>query len=378
MKRILKPGWNCSEIYDVQEAGLLIDGRSYFKTLYQTAQKAKKYILFAGWQFDSNVQLLRGKDEETAKQETAFLPFLQSLCEQQEKLEVYILAWDYSILFAMDREWFQDVIFNWGSHEHIHYRFDSNHAVGASHHQKFVVIDGQISFVGGLDISSGRWDDRRHLSSNRQRVNADKKPYEPYHDMQACLAGPVSVQLVHVFQERWRIAGGGDLNLPSTDTENIQVEVNDMLPIEASKVALSQTYARTIVPETEPVQEIRNLCRDAILSAQKLIYIENQYFSSQVVFQALLERMKDKNSPKINIILILPKKPHAFVEEISIGLIQAKVLDALKETATHEGHYLGIYYTLSGRGKDDNPATYIHSKLLIIDDIGGGRVCLDS
>ena len=79
--------------------------------------------------------------------------------------------------------------------------------------------------------------------------------------------------------------------------------------------------------------------------------------------------MKDKNSPKINIILILPKKPHAFVEEISIGLIQAKVLDALKETATHEGHQLGIYYTLSGRGKDDNPATYIHSKLLIIDDI---------
>jgi phosphatidylserine/phosphatidylglycerophosphate/cardiolipin synthase-like enzyme len=223
--------------------------------------------------------------------------------------------------------------------------------------------------VGGLDISSGRWDDRRHLSVNSERVDSNKKPYEPYHDMQAFLSGPVCLQLSRLFQERWKNAGGGDLIVPEVEKGEDQITVNDMLPIETSRVALSRTYARTIVPETKPVREIRNLFRDAILSAENLVYIENQYFSSQVIFQALIQRMNNENLPKINIVLILPKKPHAFVEEISLGIIQAKVLHALKETARLKGHDLGIYYTLSGKGTHDDPGTYIHAKLAIIDDM---------
>jgi phosphatidylserine/phosphatidylglycerophosphate/cardiolipin synthase-like enzyme len=312
--------------------------------------------------------LLRGQDKEAIDQETAFLPFLESLCKKNEQLNIYLLAWDFSVLFAMDREWFQDMIFNWTSSKRIHYRFDSSHAVGASHHQKFVIIDGYISFVGGLDISSGRWDDRRHLSSNSERVDANKKHYEPYHDMQALLTGPVSRQLVRLFQERWKKAGGDHLNLPEVKTKSDHLEVSSLLPLESSQVALSRTYARTIVPETEPIREIRNLYRDAILSAEKLVYIENQYFSSQVIFRALIDRMNDEKLPKTNIVLIIPKKPHAFVEEISLGLIQAKVLHILKETAKRTGHGLGIYYTLSGKGNDNDPVTYIHAKLVSVDD----------
>lgn len=31
-----------------------------------------------------------------------------------------------------------------------------------AHHEKLVVIDQQIAFVGGIDLAYGRWDDHRH------------------------------------------------------------------------------------------------------------------------------------------------------------------------------------------------------------------------
>jgi hypothetical protein len=44
------------------------------------------------------------------------------------------------------------------------------------------------------------------------------------------------------------------------------------------------------------------------------------------------------------------------------------MLDSLKKTAEHEGHALGIYYTLAEGGEKNDIATYIHSKLIIVDD----------
>lgn len=31
-----------------------------------------------------------------------------------------------------------------------------------AHHEKIVVIDQSVAFVGGIDLAYGRWDDREH------------------------------------------------------------------------------------------------------------------------------------------------------------------------------------------------------------------------
>jgi len=31
-----------------------------------------------------------------------------------------------------------------------------------SHHEKFVIVDQTIAFMGGIDLCYGRWDDERH------------------------------------------------------------------------------------------------------------------------------------------------------------------------------------------------------------------------
>ena len=53
-----------------------------------------------------------------------------------------MLAWDYSMLYSLDREWFQDWHFNWSTNERLKFCYDRGESFDASHHQKFVVIDG--------------------------------------------------------------------------------------------------------------------------------------------------------------------------------------------------------------------------------------------
>lgn len=364
---ILKPGHNCQGIYDVHETGLIVDGCDYYRAFFHAAKKARHYILIAGWQFDSDVPLLRGKNAQEAGSDVRLLPFLNKLCEDNPELKIYMLAWDFSVIFALDREWFQQVIFNWTTNKRLHFRFDSGHAIGASHHQKFVVIDGQFAFVGGLDICSNRWDDRRHLSKNKYRKNPDGKPYEPYHDLQSYHIGPAALKIAELFKLRWLYSGGGELSLPSLQ-EDFRIKIENVLPITHDRVAISRTQGKAVVPLLDSIQEIRHLYLDAISAAEKLIYIENQYFSSQAVYKALSDRMKDKSRSRLQIIIILPRKPHAFIEEITMGIVQGKMFRSLKGIASREGHDLGIYYRLSSSKDFKKHPTYIHAKLLLIDD----------
>ncbi|MBE0555999.1 MAG: phospholipase [Proteobacteria bacterium] len=365
MKKILKPGRNCLGIFGASENGLLIDGRDYYKAFYEAARQARRYILITGWQFDSTVKLLRGDDAEGGGA-VAFRDFLNELCAANRELEIYILAWDFSIIFSLEREWLQDWIFEWTTNDQIHFRFDSTHAVGASHHQKFVVIDGQIAFAGGMDICSDRWDDRKHLPDNPQRVNENGRAFGPYHDVQSFHRGEAAAKLAELFLERWERSAGEKIDLPSV-TGNTPA-INAQIRIDSERVALSRTLPRTHASSQDSVKEVKYLFEDAIGSAEKLIYIENQYFTSRSVYAALVNRMVAARGERIQVVIVLPKTPNAFSEEVSLGVVQTRLLRSLRNAASKTGHDLGIYYTGSiGKTGVEKP-TYIHSKILLVDD----------
>lgn len=353
-------------VYPVERTGLLIDGRDYYATFHHVASKATRYVLLAGWQFDTDVSLVRGDDAHGASDEVRLLPFLTGLCEQNPELAVYVLAWDFHPILSMDREWFQDWIFRWRANERVRFRFDSAHPMGASHHQKFAVIDGAVAFAGGLDICSNRWDDRRHLAGDPLRVDAKGNPYGPYHDIQSFQVGPLAERLSEVFAKRWLDSQGEELRLPPPK-EPEGLDFSSGIPLEAEAAGVSRTQGKTIVPEKDSIREIRSLYLEAIGSAEELVYMENQYFSSQAVYRALLERMQATGRPKLEVVIILPSRPHAFVEEVSMGAAQARMLRSLKAAASSAGHSLGMYYSLSGSNGAAVP-TYIHAKLLLVDD----------
>jgi hypothetical protein len=61
----------------------------------------------AGWQFDNRVELLRGEDAVDAAHPTHFIGLLRDLCERRPELEVYLLEWSPSFLFALSASRFR-------------------------------------------------------------------------------------------------------------------------------------------------------------------------------------------------------------------------------------------------------------------------------
>ena len=362
---VLKPGVNCMGVYQAEETGVLVDADDYYRAFYHTAQTARSYLLLAGWQFDSEVRLLRGEEEHSSSGEVRFLQFLERLCETNPHLQIYILAWDFSTVFSLEREWFQDIIFNWTTNKRMHFRFDSAHATGATHHQKFVIADGVIAYVGGMDICSSRWDDRRHMRDNPERIDVDGTKYGSYHDIQTYHTGPIVGVLLDLFRQRWRDSGAGELKLPAAGALMPTIPAG-AFPLPVRQVAVSRTVAHTPLTGQQEVHEIRHLFVDAIMSAQSLIYLESQYFSSQAIYWSLVARMTMPDRPRLQIILMLPDRL-PLTEELFLGLPQMRMIRSLQQVAEMTGHTLCVYSSAE-MDHGNRKMTFIHSKLLLIDD----------
>lgn len=363
---ILKPGLNCMGIYQTGETGVLTDACDYYRAFYHAASEARSYILLTGWQFDSEVRLLRGEEAKNAAMDVRFLRFLEALCERTPQLEIYILAWDFSAVFSLEREWFQDFLFDWTINERLHFRFDSVHASGATLHQKVVIVDGKIAFSGGMAICSNRWDDRYHFEYNTERTDIEGSIYGAYHDIQSYCTGPVVKVLFDLFIKRWLDCGGEALKLPAVHSR-IELDAAEPFPLPTHHVAVSRTQARIDRIGQKGIHEIRQLCIDAILSADRLIYLESQYFSSQAIYGSLIARMTSPDRSLLQIIMILPDRL-PFNEELFLGLPQVKLLRSLQQVAEKTGHSLRVYSSTALEDDGKRRMTFIHSKLLLVDD----------
>jgi phospholipase D1/2 len=359
---IVQIGRNAWRRVDADDSGVIVDAAAYYHAVYCAAIRAQGYVLMSGWQFDSGVPLLRGADVPVSA-DVRFLKLLDNLCRQRPALRVYLLAWDFHLIFAGEREWLQRVIFHWRTSPNLQFRFAGHPSAGGSHHQKFVVVDGGLAFLGGMDVCEGRWDDRRHLADNPLRLSRGR-PQKPYHDVQAWLAGRDPARaLEDLFRERWHRAGGPPLQLPSAGFPKIPTR--DSVPIGGTTAALSRTGRR---PDGTTIREVECLFQDAMAAADRVIYIETQYFSSRRMRQALVHRMRAPGRPRPEIVIVVNERAEALKEELAVGLRQAQNLAVLRDVASETGCALGCYFSLCDGSQTTFRATYIHSKLMIVDD----------
>src|SRR5687767_2836183 len=122
VRAILAPGRNCWKSARAEVSGVLVDAADYYRAFYAAARQAQRSIILSGWQFDRGVPLVRGQDAPPGA-EVRLLPFLNQLCEKNSELEVYILAWDFNVVFALEREWMQTLYFQWATNERLQFRF---------------------------------------------------------------------------------------------------------------------------------------------------------------------------------------------------------------------------------------------------------------
>lgn len=366
MTPLLVPGLTCAQVIPAPRAGVLVDGHDFYKAVYDACCKAEKSIVMAGWQFESNVQLMHGKDAECCEHPTELVAFLRELCEQKPELEVHILAWDASAVFTFERQPLQRFFFSVRGHKRIHYKMDNAHPFGASQHQKLVVVDRSIAFVGGLDICQSRWDARKHEAEDAERHTVHGKSYPPFHDVQAYVTGESVDTLRDWFCERWSKAQGHEIPVRELPRRDIEVKATFEIT-DANVIGLARTLPRMDEPHTARVSELFELHMRAIANAERVIYMENQYFSCDEIGHAFEARMR-RGGPPLDIVIVLPEKSAGFKERISIGVYQQRILERLGRVAKDTGHRLGVYYQASKDRKGNDVPVFIHAKVLAVDD----------
>jgi phosphatidylserine/phosphatidylglycerophosphate/cardiolipin synthase-like enzyme len=366
-----KTAWR---VHERVRSGLLIDADDYYRAFYVAASQAKRSILILGWQFDSDVQLLRGDDlpEGSDPRDYQLIAVLDRLCRERPELEVKMLAWDHSVIFSLEREVLQKIVFDITTVARLQFQTDGTVPLGGSHHQKVAIIDGQVAFMGSADICQDRWDTSAHVSQDPRRISRNDVAHKPYHEVQAVFGGVAARLFVDLFAQRWEHATGTKLDtdrlIAPDDHDDLFARIPVTLPMPAAPVGFSRT-----VPAGEDrhhVHEIRDLYVRAIQRAERMIYIETQYVTSSCVRDALVSRMKDTTRPKLDIVMVLPQKPEKLKEEVFIGGTQADVVSDIVAASLETGHSLGIYDVAVPNGSGvDSTFVYIHAKLMIIDDV---------
>ncbi|MGB1110401.1 MAG: VTT domain-containing protein, partial [Gammaproteobacteria bacterium] len=280
--------------------------------------------------------------------------------KRRPELHIYLLSWDFNMVYAAERELLPALRLRLQAPRRFHFKLDGKHPSGASQHQKLVVIDDQLAFVGGIDLSRWRWDSSEHRPDDERRQDPNGKPYPPFHDMMWCLQGPVARKLGDLARDRWKRAHGRRI---SPVGKRVKAPWPDSVPAmhRDAAIAIARTYpAYRHHPE---VREVERLYLDAIQSARRHIYIENQYFTASKLADALSARLAEDDGPEV--ILVLPRQTGGWLEQMTMDVLRGRVVKRMQDADEHGR--LRVYYPHQP-GLADDECISVHAKFLNVDD----------
>ncbi len=355
---LLKPCDNCWRVEHADRVAFLVDGACYFHVFREAAKNARRSLLILGWDFDSRFQLVReGPDDGFP---TAIGEFLENLVERSRQLRIHVLDWDYSMIYAPGREWLPWYKMDWATGRRLRFHLDGRHPFGASHHQKIVVIDDRLAFVGGLDFALGRWDTPAHRAGDPRRRDLDRTIPQPYHDVQAMVGGPAARALGELVRRRWYAATGDELREPDLSREHDPWPDGVAADLADVDVGIARTFPE--YGNQREVREVERLLLDAIAAARGSIYIEQQFFTSGKLGDALAGRLGESGGPEV--VLVLPRETVGWLSRATMDVLGARLVKRLRAADRHGR--LRVYYP-DVPGLDDQ-CINMHAKVLIIDD----------
>lgn len=359
---LLAPGRNCWRVAKADRVAFLIDAADYYRAFRDAVERAERSVFIVGWDIDSRVRLVR--DDERGASSPGLPPtlgeFLRAAAARRRTLHIHVLVWDFAMVYALEREWLPHFKLQWRGHRRLHVQMDDQHPVGSCHHQKIVVVDDRVAFVGGLDLTRSRWDTPEHRPDDPRRLDATGARYPPFHDIQMMASGEAARSLGELARERWHRATGKQAKAPATSPSS------DPWPgwvrPDATHVEVGIARTQPAFEGAEPVREIEQLYKDAIERAQRSIFIENQFLTSTIIGEALAERLKDPRGPEIVIILRLNGSD--WLEQFTMDVLRERLLRYLIKSDGHKR--LGLYYAHC-QGMDDG-CIGLHSKVAVFDD----------
>lgn len=353
---IIRPGRNAWRSSRCEKAAFLIDGAEYYQRLEQVLRQARRSIFIVGWDFNPNIRL---------KPEVPGSPTLGQILRQridtQPDLHIHILVWGMGPVYSgKSLKIFKKT--GWNDHPRIRMEFDFRHPIRASHHQKMVCVDDAVAFLGGIDLTARRWDDRRHAADNPLRCSPDGKCYGPVHDVQTIVSGPAARLVGDACRKRWKWATKEQL-------EPVEGDAATLWPHDLSPALQDCAVGLAL---TEPLRwngrqgrrEAVQLTHDALHAAKHHIYLESQYLASFSVARTIIERLQEANGPEV--VILVTQESHGFLEKLMMGHNRTRLLRRMKRYDRYGR--LRVFYAVTPNAEGKDREIVVHAKVVIIDD----------
>jgi phosphatidylserine/phosphatidylglycerophosphate/cardiolipin synthase-like enzyme len=315
---------------------VLVDGAEAFGAIADAVERAREFVHVAGWHVAPHFELVRGERPRILG---------ELLAEAAERIDVRVLVWAGAPVpaFHPTRKQVQRTVERLTRCTKIRCESDPREHPFHCHHEKIIVVDGEVAFVGGIDmtdLAGDRFDVPDHPA--RRRLG--------WHDVGTRIRGPAVGDVQEHFELRWGELTGEQLErraasppVGSTRTQVVRTIADGMYgAVPRGEFRILESYVR------------------AIRRAESFIYLENQFLWSPEIVALLADKLRSPPSESFRIVVLLPAKANNGQDDTS-G--QLSVL-----AGADDGNDRFLAATIrSLSGSRDDPL-YVHAKVGIVDD----------
>jgi phosphatidylserine/phosphatidylglycerophosphate/cardiolipin synthase-like enzyme len=353
----------------------LIHGATYFQALYDALEATVPgdLVFFTDWQGDADERLTGEPGSEVVE------VFARA---DERGVDVRGLVWrshlDQTGFFASENRHLGEQLQKRGAEVLL----DMRVRAGGSHHQKFVVIrhgddaTRDVAFVGGIDLAHNRRDDASHGGDTQSApLTEEYGEHPPWHDVQVAIQGPAVYDVETVFRERWEdpaplshspwrraidLVRGLD-----TTPDPLPEQAPPPPPAGPHTVQLLRTYPDLRMGLDYPFanggeRSVALGYDKAVRRAERIIYIEDQYFWGHDVGRVFEEQLRA--NAELRLVLIIPLFPDIDgANRIPQLLGRQRAIDRLIDAAPERVAAYGL----------ENHAgvpVYVHAKVCVVDD----------
>jgi phosphatidylserine/phosphatidylglycerophosphate/cardiolipin synthase-like enzyme len=315
---------------------LLIDGEQALPRIADALKSARSHVHIAGWHVTPQFGLTR--DRHAAR-------LRDLLAELAERVEVRVLLWGGSplALFTPDRAAVRKVREELIRDSRVRCELDVHERPMHCHHEKLVIVDDEVAFVGGIDLTSlggDRFDSSEHPM--RSRLG--------WHDAASRIVGPAVADVARHYAMRWQATSGERLPEcplgPAAGEVELQIvrtvpeKIYDAVP--RGDFRILEAYTR------------------ALRAARRFVYLESQFLWSAQIVELLAAKLREPPSEDFRVLVLLPAKPNNGADTTRGQLA------ALLRADNGAERFLAT--TISARTGELSGPTYVHAKIAIVDD----------
>jgi phosphatidylserine/phosphatidylglycerophosphate/cardiolipin synthase-like enzyme len=316
---------------------VLVDGKRAIGEIAEAIRGARSHVHVAGWHVTPAFALDRDGDRRTTLRD--------ALAELAERVDVRVLVWAGPPVpvFEPKRSDVKRIRDELTHGTRIRCVLDARERTMHCHHEKLVIVDDEVAFVGGIDLTSlsgDRWDSCEHEAHGRLG----------WHDVATRLRGPAVADVAEHFRARWQEVAKEPLPPPRSQPSAGPTEVQVL------RTVPDGTY--DFVPNGD-FRIVEAYVR-ALRSAQRLIYLENQFLWSTEIAELIAAKLEDPPHDDFRVLLVLPARPNNGADTTR------GQLGRLLEAAGDSGRLLAV--TVSCRSGARTHQLYVHAKVGIVDD----------